>query len=127
MLGIAGAILAPAEDTNSDDGAPAADPSPAVPDYIITGRDEQGMQTNLDVEVTTTDGLRAVFDDVIADLDQDGGYFVQINCTTGATSAADNRLANGRYAVGNEGAAATGLEDGASDFEPVEGARCPAD
>ncbi|WP_326597763.1 hypothetical protein [Streptomyces sp. NBC_01803] len=95
--------------------------------YTVTGDDNRGAQTYLDVEVETADDLEAVFDAVIADLDEDGGYFVDINCSTGATEAADNRLANGRYARGDSGAAATGLPAGESEFEPVAAATCPAE
>jgi hypothetical protein len=63
---------------------------------------------------------------VVGSLDDEAGYFVYINCSTGGTAGADNRLANGRYAKGNIGVATTGLNDGDKEFEPVEGRDCPA-
>ncbi len=71
--------------------------------------------------------LRKVFDDVVSkhqDL-ADGGYHVQINCSTGGSASADNRLGNGRFAIGALGAAQVGLKDGASEFKVNEHATCP--
>lgn len=56
---------------------------------------------------------------------QDGGYFVQINCSAGGTEAADNRLANGKFAVGKIGALRTGLDDGARELTTVPESKCP--
>jgi major membrane immunogen (membrane-anchored lipoprotein) len=108
--------------SGSDDSSKAAD----VPAYKITHQDTSGNQRTVTVTVTSTKGLRAVFDDVAGKLTDDAGYFVEINCTTGATKGADNRLANGRKAVGNIGTAATGLDDGKTDYKPNAGTSCPA-
>ncbi|MBF6399799.1 hypothetical protein IU438_28935 [Nocardia cyriacigeorgica] len=80
------------------------------------------------VDFDDAEQLRAVFDDVVANNAglPEGGYHVQINCSTGGSGAAAARLGNGRFAVGNLGAAQVGLEAGGSTFEPLDGARCPA-
>lgn len=67
---------------------------------------------------------------IIADLQhkharQDDGYFVRINCSTGGTQSVDNRLANGKFAVGAIGALRTGTKEGAHELEMVPGAQCP--
>lgn len=108
--------------SSSDDSAePAAD----VPEYKITQQDDSGNQRNVEVEVTSTTSLRAVFDDVTKRLTDEAGYTIVINCSTGGTKSADNRLANGRYAVGQMGAAATGLDAGTADFSTNKGRTCP--
>ncbi|MBX7431128.1 hypothetical protein JDV09_03235 [Mycobacterium sp. Y57] len=71
-------------------------------------------------------------DSIVAELqqqyaDQPDGYFVQINCSTGGTESSDNRLANARFAVGAIGAARLGLADGAREFKPLTGVKCPTD
>ncbi|MBP0456240.1 hypothetical protein [Streptomyces montanisoli] len=108
--------------SSSDDSKPAAN----VPAYKITHQDTSGNQRTVTVEVTSTKDLRAVFDDVTGKLTDDAGWFVEINCATGATKGADNRLANGRKAVGSIGAAATGLDDGKTAYEANKGRTCPA-
>ena len=55
----------------------------------------------------------------------EGGYFVNINCSTNGFPAADNRQANGKFAVGNRGEAVTGLKPGTHETEMVVGATCP--
>ncbi|MCU1647136.1 MAG: hypothetical protein JWN03_7411 [Nocardia sp.] len=53
----------------------------------------------------------------------EGGYWVRINCTSGGTGKADNRLANGTLAVGQLGKAQIG---GLGKFAGVlAGAHCP--
>ena len=98
----------------------------SAPAYDVVSRDENGNSRDLVIEVESSEDLEAVFDDVVGDLDDEAGYFVLINCSTGATSAADNRLANGRHAIGAMGEAATGLEDGQSDFSVNQDRSCPA-
>ena len=107
--------------SDSSDDKPAA----KAPAYTITHQDDSGNQRRVQVEVNSTDGLRAVFDDVSAKLTDDAGWFVEINCSSGGTAKADNRLANGRKAVGRIGAAATGLADGETEFQVNDGATCP--
>ncbi|MGW1440297.1 hypothetical protein ACWD7M_34255 [Streptomyces griseus] len=100
-----------------------AGPKPA---YKVTKQDTEGNKRNVEVEVDTTKDLRAVFDDVVRGLKDEAGYYVMINCSSGGTAAADNRLANGQYANGSMGAATTGLDDGTTEFDTNDGATCPA-
>ena len=118
--------LAAAVTPDDEGGQPAAATSPTVPPYKVVRTFGKGLSTDITVEVDSAEGLRAVFDDVRKKHGDDGGYFVIINCSTGGTKRADNRLANGRYAVGREGEATTGLDDGGSEFEVLPDARCPA-
>ncbi|MGK5529349.1 hypothetical protein [Streptomyces sp. URMC 129] len=127
IVALALALTATACSSDSDDATETDETTDHVtPAYTITSQDNRGTQTYLDVQVDTADGLESVFEAVIADLDTEAGYFVSINCATGSTDAQDNRLANGRYALGGTGAAATGLAEGETEFEPVAGATCPA-
>jgi len=107
---------------DNDDDKPAAKP----PAYTVVKQDDSGNQRQVVVEVTTTNGLRAVFDAVTDDLKQEAGYYVQINCSTGGTAKVDNRLANGRYAVGHMGSVVTGMDEGDTEFSTNEGRSCPA-
>lgn len=116
------AALAALTACSSSDDKPAA----KAPAYKITQQEDSGNQRNVSVEVTSTKDLRAVFDDVAAKLTEPAGYFVDINCATGGTKGADNRLANGRKAVGRIGAASTGLDDGKTDYKANTGRTCPA-
>ncbi|RMB83661.1 hypothetical protein [Streptomyces shenzhenensis] len=116
------AALTACSSSDSTSSKPAAD----APPYKITRQDKSGNQRQVTVEVTSTKDLRAVFDDVTAKLTDDAGWFVEINCSTGGTAGADNRLANGKKAVGNIGAASTGLDDGKTEYEANEGRSCPA-
>lgn len=100
--------------------------TPTVPHYKVVDENTRGYQRTITVEVDHTTNLRAVFDDVTKDLRENMGYIVLINCSTGGTDRMDNRLANGTYAVGNRGRAATGLDEGEKKFELVEGRSCPA-
>ncbi|MFD5002209.1 hypothetical protein ACFWMV_04805 [Streptomyces mutabilis] len=110
------------EDEPAGETTPAAKP----PAYEVVEQDDEGNRRIVVVEVDSTKDLKGVFDAVREDLKDEAGYFVQINCSTGGTDTVDNRLANGRYAVGRMGSAATGLDEGSSDFELNEGRSCPA-
>ncbi|WP_052583841.1 hypothetical protein [Saccharomonospora iraqiensis] len=96
-----------------------------APDYTVTSQDTSGQQRTITIEVGSDEDLRAVFDDVVAGLDDEAGYYVRINCTTGGTGSADNRLANGRYALGGDAELVTGLRDGQTEFDTVDNASCP--
>lgn len=91
----------------------------------VVHHDTEGNQRRIVVEVDSDDNLDAVFDDIIDDLTDDAGYYISINCSTGGTAEVDNRLANGRYALGGIGQATTGLDHGESEFERVDGRTCP--
>ncbi|GAA3223409.1 hypothetical protein [Actinocorallia longicatena] len=98
--------------------------TPTAPYKIV--RTEKGLFVAEVDRLPEGDGLRRIFDEIRrAHDDRDGDWHVWINCSTGGTAAADNRLATGRYAVGQLGAANTGLKAGEAEFEPVAGAKCP--
>ncbi|WP_206337338.1 hypothetical protein [Streptomyces sp. Z26] len=107
----------------SDDGG--GDDKPDVPPYKITHQSKTGNQRTVDIEVKSTKQLEAVFEDAADKLTDDAGYYIGINCNSGGSAAADNRLANGRKAVGSIGAAVTGMNDGDIEYEAVEGRTCP--
>lgn len=105
----------------------AEQPAPA---YTIVDKPDSGQgQGSIVAQVKrkgTTAELRAVFDAIRQDFSQEErGYYVAIDCETGGSKAAANRLANGRYAVGRLGAAQTGLDDGQAEFEVNAGSQCP--
>lgn len=123
---ITAALLATVAACADTGGTADSEPKAEVPKYTVVERDTQGNQRNVVVEVDSTEGLRAVFDDVVSGLEGEAGYHVSINCSSGATKRADNRLANGRYAVGAIGSASTGLAEGEKDFSENDGRTCPA-
>ncbi|MFF5977162.1 hypothetical protein ACFY7C_37320 [Streptomyces sp. NPDC012769] len=120
---IATAALALALTACGSDSSPAT--TSDAPAYKITMQRDQGNPRYIDVEVKTDERLHDVFDAVIADLTDEAGYFIYINCATGSTGAEQNRLANGKKAVGRKGAIVTGLNAGDTEFAPVPGKSCP--
>ncbi|MCI3240277.1 hypothetical protein [Streptomyces spinosisporus] len=100
-------------------------PETKAPPYKVVEQDDTGHKRNVVVEVETTKNLRAVFDAVANDLTDEAGYSIIINCSTGGTKDLDNRLANGQKAVGNMGAATTGLKAGGTEFSTNAGQKCP--
>lgn len=122
LAGLTTAVLA---FTGCSSDSPSSQAKPSAPPYKITAQNSRGMHTYVTVEVDSTKNLKAVFDAVRADLTDDAGYFVSINCSTGSTDTYEHRLANGKYAVGSKGAASTGLDEGGTEFETVKGATCP--
>jgi len=100
-------------------------PDAKEPAYKVVQQDDSGNTRSVTVEVDSTKSLRSVFNAVTKDLDDEAGYWVQINCSTGGTKDVDNRLANGKYAVGRTGAATTGLKDGGTEFSTNAGRTCP--
>ncbi|WP_435194865.1 hypothetical protein [Streptomyces sp. NRRL F-5630] len=100
------------------------DAKPA-PEYKVVHQDKTGNQRTVTVEVESTKDTRAVFDAVAKTLNDDAGYFVEINCASGGTASVDNRLGNGKKAVGRIGAAGTGLDDGATEYTANKGRTCP--
>jgi hypothetical protein len=96
----------------------------AAPDYEIVEDDDQGTIVAEVDSLPDPSGLEAIFAAVRDDNDsKDGSYSLGIDCSTGGTWAAANRLASGRF--GDLGAAQTGLQDGASEFEVNDDRTCP--
>ena len=89
---------------------------------------EAGDEITIEVDrLITQEEAEAIMADLQADSHENRGYFVRIDCSTGATESAANRLANGRFANGDVGAAQTGLEPGTFEVEVREGRECPVD
>lgn len=101
----------PAAATKSPTAAPASAPA-----FQIV-KDGEGLVV---AEVETGRGLRQVFDAVRQRPRRAGAYRVWIVCTTGSTAKGENRLVNGAYQVGADGAQER------VEYTPVPGARCPA-
>ncbi|MFI1701968.1 hypothetical protein ACH419_39310 [Streptomyces bobili] len=108
-------------DGDKDSDKPAA----KAPPYQVVQQEESGNTRNVVVEVDSLANLRPVFDAVTKSLTEEAGYFVMINCSTRGTAGADNRLANGKKAVGRMGSATTGLEAGGAEFSTNAGRTCP--
>lgn len=107
-------------------GVPTASGAMTLPSYSLVSETDRRIVVAVDV-LPPGDGLRRIFDTIRSDSGRaDGGYFVEINCSTGGTAAVDNRLANGKFAVGRLGAAQVGLPAGGHEFAAVEGRTCPA-
>ncbi|MFJ8146963.1 hypothetical protein ACIQ6R_18075 [Streptomyces sp. NPDC096048] len=120
-------VLATLANIGAPDDDKADDPPAAtVPAYEITKQETTGNTRNVTVEVDSTKGLEAVFNDVARKLTDEAGYFVQIDCATVGADKSAARLANGKVAVGNMGAAATGLDEGETEFAALDGRSCPA-
>ncbi|MEE1940674.1 hypothetical protein V1L54_14885 [Streptomyces sp. TRM 70361] len=116
-------LLLPVTACQQSDSDAASEPTPTeMPLYSVIEEEESGPSRNIVVEVSTTEGLRLVFDDVVARLTDEAGYVVRINC---AGSYPENRLATGRYAAGDTGATVTGLKRNQKEFKPAPGAECP--
>lgn len=124
VLGVVGAILAVIV-LIVVVGAIAGDDDD-VPAYTVTHDGDQTFTAVVDFDDRAS--LEAVFDDVRAQNDDlpDGGYDVMINCSTGDTTETPVRLAWGRFAVGNLGAAQLGIDAGDSTIKFDDGVVCPA-
>lgn len=128
---LAGLMTAVACSGTPDDGLPrrsggeASSAAAATPPYRLEVTDKRYFDVYVDKLYPAADLRRIVADLQQRHADQEDGYFVRINCSTGGTSGADNRLANAKFAVGPLGAARTGLDEGKVDFEIVDGAQCP--
>lgn len=81
-------------------------------DVRKTGDAGTGGLGYIDVAVDkamTNQRYRAIVDDLRGVFDEDRIWFVSIDCATGATAAATNRQANGRYAGGDTSSKIAGL------------------
>jgi ABC-type phosphate/phosphonate transport system substrate-binding protein len=96
-----------------------------APPYKVVEQETRGAARYIAVEVDSTERLEDVFTAVAQDLTDEAGYHIRINCSTGGTDKEEPRLGNGKKAVGNLGQAATGLDDGETEFTPLKGRTCP--
>lgn len=100
---------------------------PESPPYVVVDELDKENAHQVTVAVDSDDDLRAVFDAVIEEkANEDGGWYVTIVCGEDANLDGRDNIANGRHAIGSMGQAVTGLDDGESEFELVDGATCPA-
>jgi hypothetical protein len=107
---------------------PAAPPAMTVPSYRLeVGEKPSTLDVFVDKTPTSAEAAQIVGDLQGKYAGKDDAYFVTINCSKGGTRDVDNRLANGKFAVGSIGAARTGLDDGAREVSLVEGNKCPPD
>lgn len=114
---------APVQETSA---APAPTEA-AAPAYKVVDTQQRRYQAYVTVEVDSAENLESVFAAVADTFTEEAGYFVLVNCSTGGTPSADNRLANGRMAIGNRGVAATGMAAGEREFALNEhNSGCPA-
>ncbi|WP_165989904.1 hypothetical protein [Streptomyces sp. YIM 98790] len=133
-LGASGGILLVLEDDGKpavpDGGTtePAAEAASCTrPADTIVKQDTEGDRRTVVIEAGTDEKLDVVFRHVVDGLTEDAGYLVQICCTTQAGRRTPvDLLADGTYALGPAGAAATGLPEGDSDFAPLPNRLCPA-
>lgn len=97
---------------------------PPLPAHTVERITDTLYTVTVDQTITQRDAHWLVRE--VADAETvEGGYFVNINCAVGGTSAVDNRQANGKFAIGTRGAAITGLSQGQSEAELLAGATCP--
>ena len=104
--------------------SPSAGP---VPDYRLQVG-EKPSTLNVYVTALPTEDQAS---QIVGDLQNkyaghDDGYFVSIYCEESGQFESGNRLVNAKFAIGNIGAARTGLNDGESEIRPVANAQCPA-
>ena len=98
---------------------------PPLPEYSVAWRDSL-ITITVAQSVSEVEARWIVWEVMRDEGQEEGSYFLAINCESGATAAADHRLANARAAVGRRGEALTGgLDDGEQEVELVEGATCP--
>ena len=116
------------EEAEASASAASAAAAEALP-FAIEEQPRAGEDGTIRVTVDTVptaDEARGILAALRDDFNAEGGYFVQINCSTGGTEVADNRIANGEFAVGAVGAARTGLTAGTGTIEVLDGRVCPA-
>jgi hypothetical protein len=100
----------------------AAEPS----GYKIIDRQEHASETDLTVAVDTDEDLPGVFEEVLVDeATSEGAWYVTIVCGEDAADDGRDNLLTGRHAMGATGSAVTGLDDGESEYDVVDGASCP--
>lgn len=116
-VGIIGGVMSSSDD---DAGKPAS-----VPAYKVVSSKGGNIVVEVD-QLPTKEQMTSIVTDLRGQQSKEAGYFVSINCSTGGTAKADNRLGNGRFGIGAAGEARTGLDDGVIDVQVNEGRTCPA-
>ncbi|MGU3654095.1 DUF2510 domain-containing protein [Mycolicibacterium sp. A43C] len=111
---------------NSSPSSASSTSVPSAPAYRLEAG-EKPSTLNVYVPKLPTAGQTSL---IVEDLqnqysDRDDGYFVRIYCESSSELESGNILANARFAVGNIGAARTGLDDGDKEIKAINGAQCP--
>lgn len=127
LVGLVTAVACsdPPKDSTPQRSAGDTSAAESTPPYRLEVSDDRYFDVFVDKLYPAADLQRIVAELQRRHADQEDGYFVRINCSTGGTSGADNRLANAKFAVGPLGAARTGLDEGQVEFKVVDGAKCP--
>ncbi|OBG21540.1 hypothetical protein A5768_25890 [Mycolicibacterium fortuitum] len=112
----------------TDSTAAPSDATSAAPAYRLqVGKKPSSLEVYVSKTPTYGEAQPIITDLQRKFEDKDDGYFVSINCSAGGTRDVDNRLANGKFAIGAIGAARTGLKEGQHEVTLVDGAKCPPD
>ncbi|MEV7871402.1 hypothetical protein AB0P17_36090 [Streptomyces sp. NPDC088124] len=100
MVAVVGAVLLAGIVGCTPEGAETVSkPAIDTPAYKIDRRDGSGSGRTIEIEVDSTEELRAVFH-ALSKVIGDAAYFVTINRSSGGTPTMDNHVADGRYARG---------------------------
>lgn len=121
LCGVGGVIAFGGDDESS----PAPTTVKNVPQYRVVSQKGGNITVEVDT-LPTKKQMTAIVTDLQSKQTDEDGYFVSINCSTGATKSADNRLGNGKFGIGALGKARTGLNEGQIDVQVNEGRTCPA-
>lgn len=118
----------PTTERASSNTSTASPTAASVPVYRLEiGEKPSTLQVYVDNTPTLSEAHQIVADLQSQYTGDADGYFVTISCSEGGTRDVDNRLAKGKFAVGNIGAARTGLDEGGREVSLVEGSKCPPD
>lgn len=123
LMAIIGALGGGGDDSDSTASSTS---SPSAPAYRLE-IGEKPSTLNVFVPKLPTAGETSL---IVEDLQgqysgKDDGYFVRIYCESSSHLESGNILANAKFAVGNIGAARTGLNDGEKEIKAINGAQCP--
>lgn len=115
----------PAGTKSEPSATPASGKSNSIPAFKVVEQRNGTIVIEVD-QLLTKDQMIAIVKKLRSKQSAESGYWVRINCSTGASRAADNRLGNARFAIGTKGKAATGLNEGEIEVQVNEGRSCPA-
>lgn len=128
VVSVTVACSSPSTNDRPSDSSAASSVSTPVPQYRLqTGKKPSSLEVYVGKLPTPGQASAIVGDLQSKYADRDDGYFVTIFCEESGKYESGNRLATGKFAVGNIGAARTGLTEGTSEITPVTDAQCPAE
>ncbi|OKI58108.1 hypothetical protein AMK15_23990 [Streptomyces sp. MJM1172] len=133
LLLVAGLALTAcgAEEKPAKAKEPAAPAAKPVPAYKITSQQLEGGLPHIDIEVSSMENLRGIFEKVANDSKESGQHTIRIACSTGGTkggkgkAAMLNLLAYGTYTP-NIWNGDVKLAKGSGTFTEESGRKCPA-